>query len=524
MGTQTTENGGMNVKPDVGFTFRSTNAYGTAGDHLLRIENNTIGVWKTSDTFSGTNLAGQLIAGDNTDSLTSRSGIYTYTKGAEKTYGYINTQYRVFTGLSYRFSFNVNANVHTSISVILENELIFYLPPMGTGYITYNYNFIPRKTGTLSIKVDPEVLEKRSILYKHFSIDPLYQTTVDKSLNVKGHALIGTAPIASTSFAMQVVGNTDYGLAIAPKEVRGSVVSQKGNIAMYGSFDHSSDTFPRRCADIYAGYKGGDWGYEYLSFGVGDKTKNGNPTAERMRIQANGHVGIETDNPQYTLDVNGVLRTTSGTVISSDRRIKNNIVDVEDDRALRDLRRLKPKTYTYRDKRGTEPVYGFIAQDVKEVLNYSTLLSNDTVPNIYEMSTFVEDILTLTFNTTDLSRDASGDLFTKLKVTREGKDEYVNIVEVIDEHTVRVDKDLGEQGKIFVYGQEVNDFHVLNKDAIWTVSTAALQEVDRQLQAEKQKVRVLQEAITSLLVRVDALEQKPVGPKPRLRKRDKLVV
>ena len=39
----------------------------------------------------------------------------------------------------------------------------------------------------------------------------------------------------------------------------------------------------------------------------------------------------------------------------------------------------------------------------------------------------------------------------------------------------------------------------LNKDAIWAVSTAALQEVDRQLQAEKAKV-------ADLLARVTALE------------------
>ena len=40
---------------------------------------------------------------------------------------------------------------------------------------------------------------------------------------------------------------------------------------------------------------------------------------------------------------------------------------------------------------------------------------------------------------------------------------------------------------IFVYGQEVNNFNTLQKSYIWTVATAALQEVDRQLQSEKLK-------------------------------------
>jgi hypothetical protein len=121
-----------------------------------------------------------------------------------------------------------------------------------------------------------------------------------------------------------------------------------------------------------------------------------------------------------------------------------------------------------------------------------------------------------------LSRDASGVLFPRVQVkTREGKDEFITIVEVIDEHTLRVDKDLSAWGgqvdtsgqlvpgnQIFVYGQEVNDFHNLNKDAIWTVATAALQEVDRQLQAEKAKVVNLETTLASVLARLDVLEQK----------------
>jgi len=67
----------------------------------------------------------------------------------------------------------------------------------------------------------------------------------------------------------------------------------------------------------------------------------------------------------------------------------------------------------------------------------------------------------------------------------------------------------------FVYGQEVTNFNTLNKEAIWTVATAALQEVDRQLQAEKAKVVSLETTLssmssmmTSMLARLEALENK----------------
>jgi len=49
-------------------------------------------------------------------------------------------------------------------------------------------------------------------------------------------------------------------------------------------------------------------------------------------------------------------------------------------------------------------------------------------------------------------------------------------------------------------------FNNLNKDAIWAVSTAALQEVDRQLQTEKAKVSTLETQVADLLARVTALE------------------
>ena len=69
----------------------------------------------------------------------------------------------------------------------------------------------------------------------------------------------------------------------------------------------------------------------------------------------------------------------------------------------------------------------------------------------------------------------------------------------------RVNEDLTEwteDDKIFVYGQQVQDFVMLQKEAIWTVATSALQEVDRQLQAEKAKVARCLEA------RLSALEEK----------------
>ena len=52
-----------------------------------------------------------------------------------------------------------------------------------------------------------------------------------------------------------------------------------------------------------------------------------------------------------------------------------------------------------------------------------------------------------------------------------------------------------------VRGEKVDDFLSISKNYLWTIATSALQEVDRQLQAEKTKV-------ASLEARLLALEEK----------------
>ena len=199
----------------------------------------------------------------------------------------------------------------------------------------------------------------------------------------------------------------------------------------------------------------------------------------------------------------------SGTIGGSDERIKKEIVDVEDGAALETLRLLKPKQYKYKDviNRGDEPVWGFIAQEVGATLPYATQLLTDCLPNIYELAN-VSNSNVITFTNFDTSNLESNAMVLKV-FDKDDTEHLVNIAEVVDEHSVRVDEDLSEwteDDKIFVYGQQVDDFVFLKKDAIWTVATSALQEVDRQLQAEKIKVATLETQLASVLTRLDALE------------------
>jgi hypothetical protein len=130
-------------------------------------------------------------------------------------------------------------------------------------------------------------------------------------------------------------------------------------------------------------------------------------------------------------------------------------------------------------------------------------MATSVIPNIYEVCNVTSSNI-ITFTTFDTSQLESNAYTIQLN-TYDNSEILVDITEIMDSHTIRISKDITDD-KVFVYGQQVDDFVYLKKDAIFTVATAALQEVDRQLQAEKTKVANLEAQLASVLARLDALE------------------
>lgn len=181
-----------------------------------------------------------------------------------------------------------------------------------------------------------------------------------------------------------------------------------------------------------------------------------------------------------------------------------------------------------------------MAQDVSAVLPYSVMLEREHVPNVYELADISNGSIVLTKNTTDVFtrvpeldgsgntlQDASGNTIYRLKnktlkcTTQTGADFEITIKEIIDEKRFTIKESLTlEQkthldisgnilkNKLFILGEMVDDFHKLKKDAIWTISTAALQEVDRELQEERNTTAELETQVAALLARVEALKNK----------------
>ncbi len=79
-----------------------------------------------------------------------------------------------------------------------------------------------------------------------------------------------------------------------------------------------------------------------------------------------------------------IWRKSSDIASSSDERIKTDINDRNDDSALQKILQMQPKAYEYIDKveRGDNMVYGFIAQQTKEVIPEAVKTTEGIIPNI----------------------------------------------------------------------------------------------------------------------------------------------
>jgi hypothetical protein len=132
-------------------------------------------------------------------------------------------------------------------------------------------------------------------------------------------------------------------------------------------------------ARIYSGNAKG-----YLGFYTRNSDGDNSDVAERMRIISDGNVGIGSASPGYRLDVNGTARfgavivgsLGTGTVYSnggtltntnpSDRNLKENIAPIN--YGLNEILQLDPVTFNWKDNININKQFGFIAQDVQEVM------------------------------------------------------------------------------------------------------------------------------------------------------------
>ena len=188
-------------------------------------------------------------------------------------------------------------------------------------------------------------------------------------------------------------------------------------------------------------------------------------------------------------------------VLASDERIKENITDVNDNYALTTLRNIPVRYYEYKDKtRGVNRTIGFIAQEVREILPEAVNLAQHFIPNVMSLLSNIswEKIDTNKYKLTSNLQDVSGVKYRFYVLDNiENENEREKEVELVgnSDNTFTFDH---PWKTIFCYGKQVDDFHRLDKNKLFTINFSATQELDRQQQADKAKIASLETKVASL--------------------------
>lgn len=234
--------------------------------------------------------------------------------------------------------------------------------------------------------------------------------------------------------------------------------------------------------------------------------------------QQNGGSGSHTNlQPfivlNYFIKAKKESKRYSSTPLVSDARVKQNIQDMDSNEALNAILSLKPKRYEYLDQNISEfkKHIGFVAQEIKQYIPECVQTKREFVPNVYSMAKITVKVETNSILLTSVQKPITTILITELKNQhiKENKNchEYtvkdiklrifnrakqpicVKCNEAIDEYNILIEpcnnQNVLKNDEYFIYGQEIDDYHYMNNDAIFSTLVSAFQKLAKKVESQE---------------------------------------
>lgn len=234
-------------------------------------------------------------------------------------------------------------------------------------------------------------------------------------------------------------------------------------------------------------------------------TNNSISVANYGYLASNGNAGFTSG--AFTVPVS--IRAATGRIVGiefnavSDERIKRNIQTSSSQNDLTTLLKLRVADYQLKDSiyNGNGKVKGLIAQELKSILPQAVHTNTDFVPDIYCLSTSTE------YNEKDKTLKVSlckphglktGDK-VKLFAGDGVKEQYVSAIG--NETTFTVNNwEIKQAGmnpitKVFVWGKQVNDFHTVDYNQVFSLGISAIQQLAKENDALKIEIEQIKDQL-----------------------------
>lgn len=264
--------------------------------------------------------------------------------------------------------------------------------------------------------------------------------------------------------------------------------------------------------------------FKYLVIDGGKSASSSKDDRVLGRTDVTDIFGIKRDsgskNVPMSIEATKSIYSHYGVYASSDERIKGAIENVPDDWALNVVNNIETKFYLYKN-RENHPDYktiGFIAQDVRKHFPQAVTLRKNYIP--IDSITFLSNMKWTQHNglwhvKCDELKDISGVKY-KLNCFNKKIEFYLdnsNQELIYDELEIigNSNDELVFEKKyvdIYVSGREIDDFHTVSKEKIFTLHHSAIQELSRKNNMLENRVLSLTNEVTSLKSELDLMKEK----------------